>query len=146
VTGRLELEGAGVAAVESLHRFFEAWLAGRIDDAPAALVPVEEALSPDFTIVTPAGRRLEVAPLLAYLIESRGKRGASFRIEIRGARARVITPDVVIVSYEEWQMEDATWTGWSSTAVLRSRGGGRPLVWESVHETSLPSPQSERRS
>lgn len=129
--------------IRELHEVFEGWLAGA---EGASLGAAEDALAPDFRLISPGGELLERAPLLAGLSGARGGRGPGFRIEVRAVTARELgSSGLVLATYEEWQDQDgAERIGRLSSALLRSRAE-EGFDWLHVHETWLPEASSEQR-
>lgn len=126
--------------VVDLHRFFEQWMTGRLDDTDAAFAAFRDAMADDFVIVSPDGQATASDPLVEALRATHGRYPpGGFEIRIENCRARGIADGVMLVTYEEWQQsegEDAD--GRISSALLRRDDAGpRGWVWLHVHETGL---------
>ncbi|MDJ0952729.1 MAG: hypothetical protein QNJ81_03520 [Acidimicrobiia bacterium] len=115
--------------IARLHRFFQDWFRGDLDEAAFRLC--EEALAPGFTIVTPGGELIERDHILTAIRRHRGGEQPGFAIETV-ARSCQQVAGVHIASYEERQSGTRS-TVRLSTAVL-SEDGGR-YRWHNVHET-----------
>ena len=123
------------AEIVALHQVFEATLgAPGADDAGR----YEAAFAPGFAMVTPDGRRLDRAAVLAFLRGARGVRGAGFRIAIEDAVPLHIAPPLVLMHYIERQ-----WVGGAETArraaALFDVSGEAPR-WLFVQETWIAPP------
>jgi len=144
-TGEPMLQACRKEIVE-LHRFFEDWFVGRLDDDDGAYARFEAVMGEGFEIVSPDGRRTERAALVDRLRRAHGfQRGAEaiFEIRVKEVRPRSIGPGLYLVSYEEWHKSGAGDRGRISTALLREREGTpNGLEWLHVHETWLPTDAS----
>ena len=132
---------AAIDEVVALHAFFEAWFRGTLPNDDASYARFVDALAQDFEIVPPSGALVPRDALLTSLRALHATRDATFAIEVREARARTLTAGVWLVTYEEWQRDDAdaAWGARRSSAVLEEDGnapGG--FRWRHVHETALP--------
>ncbi len=132
-----------VRDIEQLHEFFVAWFAAdAARDRDLFEAAVGGRLAPGFTIVTPAGRLLERAQILAGIEADHGS-NPGFRIEIRQPRLLHRQGALILVTYEEWQQGARNVTpannGRLSTALLAECDGPpNGLSWLHVHETWLP--------
>jgi hypothetical protein len=124
--------------VERLHRFFQEWFNGELDDTDAVFAAFESALAEGFHIITPDGQVLSRAEILAMV---RGFRGGwqNSRIWIKECKLRAELGPVALVTYEEWQDVAGEVKGRLSSALF-DLGDGRDdsLRWLHVHETWLP--------
>jgi len=129
-----------LAEVEDLHRCFEDWFRGK---PGADLSHCEAVLVDDFQIVSPGGVRRARPELMAALVTALGAHASGeFAIEVRDVTLRPASPDVHVVSYEEWHRVDGVAMGRMSTAVLRDAAGlPNGLEWLGVHETWCESCQ-----
>lgn len=129
--------------VEALHRFFEEWFTGRLENTEEEFSRLEGALAPGFEIVTPGGATLDRASLIKSLRAAHGKEVASpdsktpFRIWTRPLSVRSLSADFMIVQYEEWQERAGEARGRISSAVLERVSPSR-MRWHHVHETWRP--------
>ena len=121
------------------------------------LARFSDVLAEGFRIVTPDGRTVERAPLLAGLRAAHASRTEpTMRIWVDNIEARPAGGGLWIVGYQEWQQrEGEAARGRQSTAVMRARpksartgsartgsgGTGVPapngIEWLHVHETWL---------
>ncbi|MCX7341901.1 MAG: hypothetical protein NT037_15525 [Hyphomicrobiales bacterium] len=130
-----EASAAGREIV-ALHVFFDGWLSGRLEAGEAVFTELREALSPDFTMVGPTGKRLDQAAVLGWLATSRGSRGPDFRIWIENVGFLLRRGSVQLASYDECQHSAGTDTRRRVTVVFEQKDGARNgLVWLAVHET-----------
>ena len=122
-----------------LHRFFERWFNGDLEDSPEAFSRLSDVLSERFLMVTPAGQRLERRQVLAGVQGRHGVHrddGSPFRIEIREVEGRYRDSSVALVTYEEWQTVDGEIRGRASSALFREREETPCGVeWLHLHET-----------
>ncbi len=135
-----EMEGAkaGEDEIVALHAFFDGWLSGRLDPAPRHLAQLDAALAPGFTMVGPAGVRLERDAVIGWIRDGHGSRGPEFRIWIEGARPLVEGEGFLAMGYDECQHIGGQDTRRRCTALFRPEGGR--LVWLTVHETWVTPP------
>lgn len=121
--------------VEALHAEFERWFHGTAD----SLDRVERALAHDFLFVAPSGAVVPRAELLAGLLDARGARPLSIRIE--NVEVKWQRGDVVAATYEEWQSQAGHTIGRQSSVVMeRDDAAPGKFRWLSVHETWLVPP------
>lgn len=113
--------------VDRHHRVIERWLTG--EAAREEFRGFADAHAPEFSMVTPDGRTLTRARVLAEVEAAYGS-APGLRIEIRNPRVVTAGGPLVTVAYEEWHGA----RGRSATAVLRADGGAPP-VWLRLHET-----------
>lgn len=130
--------------VHELHRFFQEWFRGELEDGDSALGRLDAALAQGFTMVTPGGVRRPRAELLTGLRAARGSRSDErppFRIWIEALEARPLGRDLLLCTYEEWQTVPGGRRGRLSSAVLApDPGAPRGVLWLHLHETWLPGP------
>lgn len=132
----LTLSTAAEREIVGLHRFFEGWLSGRLADDDDTFAPLARALSPDFTMVGPQGKRLDRAAVLNWLKAAHGSCGADFRIWIESVSLLMTRGGVVLASYDECQHMGGRDTRRRATGVFEEDSGARNgLVWLAVHET-----------
>lgn len=129
-----ELKDAVRHEIVGLHVEFERWFRG----VSQSLEPVEAALAPGFTIVSPQGSVVDRPTLMAALQGSERPREIAIRIE--DVVVRRDSPESVLATYTEWHDLPAfTTTRQSSVLFSRTESG---LQWEHVHETwRTPPPQ-----
>ena len=118
--------------IEELHRFFELWFAGEIDDFSRC----DRALASDFTMVGPGGDVSTRESLVRGLEGARGQRRVAIRIE--NLDVHPLDGGLVLARYEEWQDEGGASQGRVSTALFRPRADAPcGIEWVTVHETFI---------
>ena len=128
--------------VIALHRFFQAWYRGEIEDPHGeAFSRVSEVLSEEFHIVTPDGEMLSRSDIMTRIRRGYGSKPADFRIRTEKCHFRVGGRGIGVVTYEEWHDESGEGgpsQGRLSTAVFQDRADAPHGVrWVHVHETWL---------
>jgi hypothetical protein len=125
-----------------LHRFFERWFRGEIEDSPETFARLSEVLSERFRMITPGGERVERRQLLEGVRQRHGSHGGpgrSYRIRIDNVEGRYRDAAVALMTYEEWQEVDGQTRGRLSSALFREREDTPCGVeWLHLHETWLP--------
>lgn len=125
-----------------LHRFFERWYRGELDDSPETFARLSDVLSERFRMITPGGERLERRQVLEGVRRRHGSHrgpGRSYRIRIDQVEGRYRDAAVALMGYEEWQEIDGRTRGRLSSALFREREGTPCGVeWLHLHETWLP--------
>ena len=112
--------------IVELHRFFEQWLSGEIDDFSRC----DRVLATDFTMVGPGGDLQAREALVRGLLDAHGQRNVSIRVE--KVVSNELGPGLTLARYEEWQDS----RGRLSTAVFRDRADTpNGIEWVTVHET-----------
>ena len=127
------------AEIAGLHEFFVEWFTGRADGpSPSRL---EDALAPEFEMVTPTGERVDREALADGIAESRGRHaGESFDIDVREVETVALLEDHAVVRYEEWQSTAVGEAGRVSTALFRAEGAApEGVVWVTLQETRVES-------
>ncbi len=130
------LQQAGKEIV-ALHEFFQQWYRGELK--PSDFARFEQALAPDFQIITPNGKLLSRADIVAAVRQQRGSDPAA-TLEIRNVELVAADTDIAVFRYEEWQgSAEISARGRLSTVVFRRRDdAGHGLIWRQVQETWLP--------
>jgi hypothetical protein len=128
------------AEIEALHAFFVEWFTGTVPEADARFeAGLTARLDPDFVIVQPGGEELS-GPTIVKGIRAAYGGSDGFRIAIRNVRVLRRIADVLVVMYEEWQVNarfsSPPNNGRLSTALFRDEGDR--LRWLHIHETWLP--------
>jgi hypothetical protein len=136
-----DLTTAAITEVEALHVFFVAWLGGTAERTEAGFAPAR-ALSADLTFIGPEGEMADGPGLVSRLKDAHGRFADSeppFSIRIANARARPLSDDLCLVTYEEWQELRGETNGRISSALMR-RNANAPngVEWVHVQETWLP--------
>ena len=129
--------------VVELHRFFQDWFGGVLENDDDTLRRFADVLAEEFLIIPPDGAATERAPLIERLRGAHGSwaKGSERpgRIWIENLRVRRSVDDWAIVTYEEWQEVAGETRGRISTAVFgRREGAANGVEWLHVHEAWLP--------
>ena len=129
--------------IVDLHRFFERWFNGELDDSPEAFARLSDVLSERFQMITPGGERLERRQVLEGVRAKHGShRGAPrpYKIRIDNVESRYRDAGAALITYEEWQEVDGTVRGRTSSALFREREDTPfGVEWLHLHETWIPS-------
>ena len=124
------------AEIRQLHRFFQDWYRGELDDA--AFERFEGVMGEGFEIILPDAR---ILPRDAIIEAVRSQKGSDPEAELRIENVRVVHAGegFVIATYEEWQaLAGDPARGRLSTVVFRpDQCAPNGLVWLHVHETWL---------
>lgn len=132
-----DLERA-TAEIEALHAFFVEWFTGAAPE-DAFEGGFTRRFDPSFVIVQPGGEAYTMEQITGGIRGARGK-SDGFRIAIRNVRVLRRDGDLLVVMYEEWQVNAQSSTppnnGRISTVLFRDEG--ERLRWLHVHETWLP--------
>ena len=130
------------AEILELHRFFEGWFRGELDDSPETFARLSDVLSERFQMISPGGERLERRQVLEGVRRQHGSHHGpehSYRIRIENVEGRYRDAAVALMTYEEWQEVDGRLRGRISSALFREREGTPCGVeWLQLHETWLP--------
>lgn len=128
------------AEVEDLHRFFVDWFGGRCTNTDEVFERrLNQRLAADFALIQPSGLVLERGPLVGALRHAWGT-NPKLEIEIHEPAARLIGPDTILITYQEWQRNARNASRANgkrlSTAIMR-RSAEVPegMLWLHVHET-----------
>ncbi|SDS72028.1 hypothetical protein SAMN05216598_2525 [Pseudomonas asplenii] len=114
------------------HEIIEQWFAGKV--TKAVLEPLLARFSPEFSMVTPAGRQLDKSGL-AELFASAGGRRSGCRITLGELEVVALHDAGATLHYREWQADDSgTKTDRLSTVVFEKTADGR-VLWRHLHET-----------
>lgn len=126
--------------VRRLHRFFEDWFAGDVDDTDQVFAAAADFIAPGFVLIGPRAILEERDSLLAAIRRGHGSR-RNLRIWIDDLRLHWHKDDMVLVTYQEWQSTGpGPGHGRISTALLRfTDDQPRRFHWLHVHETAMPS-------
>ena len=128
------------AEIESLHEFFVDWFAGALP-AEAFEENFLPRFSADVVFIPPAGFHFGFGELTA-VIRERYASNPDFRIAIRNVQVHRETPELLIVTYEEWQRNALASSppdnGRVATVVFEK---GDRLKWLHIHETWVPPEQ-----
>ena len=115
--------------IVELHRFFESWFGGTIDDFSR----FDRSVAGDFTMVGPGGERRDRDAVVRSLLDSHGSRTLAIRVE--NAESWALGGGLLLARYEEW-LDDK---GRVSSALFRENSDApNGIEWVTVHETWLP--------
>ncbi len=130
-----DLARRSVREVIELHDFFAVWLR-RETAATGDFARCENAIGPDFLMVTPEGRCHLRADVIARIRAMRASVGSDFRIQILQPHVVWQRDDAVLLEYIEQQYRDGQETNRRST-VLFIDGPAAPcgVLWRHLHET-----------
>lgn len=127
-----------ISEVIELHRFFESWLSGALEQSSSVFSRFEQALAKGFVMIEPSGQRLQRDQLMDHFWQAYATVPTPFRIEVRNTTVRELTPSLALVCYEEWQL-GAERTARISSALLRCQNQEEGRIdWLHVQETWLP--------
>ncbi len=130
------ISAGAIREIIDLHAFFEAWLSGRSPADENRLKQALQSVAADFTLVGPAGRRLDRAGLLTWLAPAHGSRGGDFRIWVENIMAVSARPGMAILGYDECQHMNGTQTRRTATVVfVAAPECPNGVAWLAVHET-----------
>lgn len=124
--------------IESLHDFFVGWFTGTLSDES-----FEEHFDHRFdttTLLIQPGGRTAAFDQFRSAIHSTYDTNPDFRIKIRNVKVVRALNDLVLATYEEWQMNALASSPSDNgrvSSVLFQRQNDR-LVWLHIHETWLP--------
>ena len=123
--------------VIELHQFFQDWFTGTIANEPASFARFADVMSSDFEIIGPSGNHVRRAALIEQLRAGYAVHAKkAFSISVENVQVRMLTTDLALVTYEEWQTKGETRDARRSSALLRSQDGTpNGWVWVHVHET-----------
>ena len=119
--------------VISTHVLIRAWLAGEAAE-PENCAALLARFSPDFSMVTPGGKQLDLARLTAFFQAAKGSRPG---LQMRIADLLLLQqgPAGATVSYREFQsLPGGDNTERLSTVVYDKNRAGT-LLWRHLHET-----------
>jgi Uncharacterized protein conserved in bacteria len=133
-----------VREIESLHQFFEGWLSGGLLNTDEAFRRLDQALAPEFQLIHPSGEWRSRDDILTGLRQAYSCQ-PGLTIEIEDVRLRQEREELVVATYEEWQLSERKEGGRLSTVVFARRSEGpegnpNGLRWLHVHETWLQEP------
>ncbi|MGY2443745.1 DUF4440 domain-containing protein [Pseudomonas sp. SDO52101_S400] len=114
------------------HEAIERWFS--VEEEEAALERLLARFSPQFSMVTPLGRVLDVEALRALFQMAAGKKNG-FRIELGELRGIALHERGATVSYREQQTDaSGLHTGRRSTVVFEKTESGQ-VIWRHLQET-----------
>ena len=124
--------------IVELHRFFEEWFMGRLEDSGAAFSRFADVMADGFIMISPEGTVTGRAELLRGLRHARAAYTPANSISIRVAdiQQRRHSDDLCLMTYEEWQNTGSGERGRISSALFRRRPGTpNGVEWLHLHET-----------
>ena len=124
-----------VREVIELHDFFSVWLR-RETAATGDFARCENAIAPDFRMVTPEGKIHLRAEVIARIRAMRATVGSDFRIQILQPGVVWQRGDAVLLEYIEQQYRDGQETNRRSTALFIDEPAAPcGVLWRHLHET-----------
>lgn len=126
--------------INELHRFFQNWFNGVLDNSDECFRRLSEVLADGFEIISPPGTRTHREELLNSLRDTHAMHAASpIEISIQNCGARALSDQIYLATYEEWQATASDKKGRLSSAIMRTaRDTPHGVEWLQVHETWLP--------
>jgi hypothetical protein len=133
----IDLVSAARDEVVGLHEFFVGWFTGVLEDADVVFARFADAVHVEFSMVVPSGEMLDRDAVVASVRAAHATVGDSFGIEIRDVVDRVVGDDLVLVTYEEWQLVGDRVDNRRVSTVLFVRAPTSPngVQWRHLHET-----------
>lgn len=133
--------------VEQLHEFFVGWMSGRLEADPGTFRRLDDVLAAEFEMVSPDGERIMRDQLTSGLLSAHGVhagRTRPFRIRIVNYRGHPLDRNLLLATYEEWQVIEGETRGRLSTALFRNRKGTpNGVEWVHLQETWKPASGGE---
>lgn len=122
--------------VVALHRFFEAWLSGRMAQSADEFARFAEVVNEGFAIISPHGRVTQQDELMQLVYNGHGSR-PNLRIWVEDFQLRRQDGRIALATYEEWQQlgDDAPTARISTVLFLINHDMPNDLEWLHVHET-----------
>lgn len=135
------------AEVEQLHEFFVGWMGGTLEADPGVFRRLDDVLASEFEMISPDGEQIGRAQLAGGLMSAHGVhagRTRPFRIRIANYRGRPLGRNLLLATYEEWQVIEGETRGRLSTALFRNREGTpNGVEWIHLHETWMSDSKRE---
>ncbi|MHC5027034.1 MAG: hypothetical protein ACYTGR_09790 [Planctomycetota bacterium] len=127
----------GQREVRDLHVFFEGWFKGSLPRTPEAFARFDDMTTPDFHLVTPAGRVVGKSRLEAMLESEHGSwNQGQHRIWIANYTERARATEILLATYEEHQEHNGAATCRLSSVLFQvAPEAPNGLRWMHVHET-----------
>lgn len=125
--------------IEELHQFFEQWYNGVIPCSKDHLTRLENSLSYNFNLITPEGKLFDKETIVDIVKRAYGTRKEhQLIIWTKNFQFKELTPNYMMVIYEEWQKINEIDVGRISTAIFRKNNLiNSGVEWLHVHETWL---------
>lgn len=124
-----------------LHNFFEDWFNARLSDNEESFSRLKDALSPEFVMITPNGRKVDRNSLLSNLKSMNGyylKENQPNSIWIEHMSDEWVNDRFCLMNYEEWQgNKDRTEGKGRISSALFEKHEETPneVRWVYLHET-----------
>jgi hypothetical protein len=116
------------------HAFFVDWFTGKA--SPQAMADCARAFGGDMIRIGPSGGIQNAADITAMVRAAAGRHPADFAITITVQAARLLTPDLALLIYDEHQRIAAVETTRRSTAIFAAdKNAPEGVVWRHLQET-----------
>ncbi len=124
--------------VKELHQFFEDWFTGKIEGEDH-YSRFSKVMADGFEMISPEGAKVSRKDVLTAIMGAQGHlAGREFKIWIENHTSRSVTPDLELVTYEEWQENGGVRAGRLSTALMRRNDDApRGVEWIHLHEVMI---------
>ena len=124
-----------------LHSFFQDWFNGKLEMNEKNFQRFPEVLDTNFELITPRGEKYSRKEILQLVWKSHASRKNSVNpmtIWIENFTFRMITSDIFLVTYEEWQKIESKNQGRLSTAIFsKNLNKFNGIDWVHVHVVFL---------
>ena len=121
--------------VIDVHVLIEQCFRGEVNDPISAKKTFLDHFHPDFYMITPAGTVIQKGGLDQWFSNAIGTRAGN-NITIVNCVARLVTPETVMVTYEEEQRFANEFLKRTSTAIFVPKpNSNKELLWLHLHET-----------
>lgn len=125
------------AEICELHDFFQAWFSGTLANTDEHFARFAGVMADGFAIISPNGALAERPALLTGLRAAHGRQ-PGIRIWTQNHQLRHQVGDLALLTYEEWQVNEAKTTARLSTGLFQTQAGTpNGVVWLHVQETWL---------
>ncbi len=138
-----DLQKLAEAEIFARHAFFVDWYTGKAVDQD--MKDCADSFAPDFRMIWPNGAEHERDPVLELLRGMRGTKGDAYKIEVKMRHAAQYSPDLVLVTFDEYQWTPEGKNQRRATALFSpdpSVPGG--VVWRHLHQTWISSDQNQK--
>lgn len=122
------------AEIVSRHRFFVDWYTGKAPDS--AMDTCARTFAPDMRMIWPDATEHDREPLIELLRKGKNSHPEDFAIEVDMRHSMQLSPELVLVTFDEHQNSNGERNSRRATAVF-SRDDNAPegVVWRYLHQT-----------